>query len=262
MATTSPDNLRTPNPGDPYNLVPDLQTLADDVQAALIARGNAFRGTAAERAAFTSTATPGMLWQDTDGIGMLWKKDGAVWAPAVWQWSGTATQRNSFAAPDGFVWNDTTDGFVYIRASGAWAPTVAEGVAFRNASTQNITSDTVWTDLAASGAFATPTLTGGITWSNGFVLPSTGRYEVALTLTSTGQGGVFGFKTSTGTIEYLTNLSNSGAPLVAGIGGPSMVLQFQGTSGQVVRPVALRGAETGTLTITPNQGMFSIKKVA
>lgn len=121
MATTSPDNIRTPDPGDPYNLVPDLQTLAQDVQDALIARGNVFRGTAAQRVAYLSTASPGMLWQDTDGIGMLWKRGASQWVPAVWRWSGTTAQMNGFTqAPDGFEWFNTTDNNNYVRLSGAW----------------------------------------------------------------------------------------------------------------------------------------------
>lgn len=121
MATTSPDNLRTPDPSSPYNLVPDLQTLANDVQTALNLR--TFRtGTAAQRTAFVSTATLGFLWQDTDSLRLLWKKGASAWEPAVWQWSGTDTQMTGFAAPDGFVWHNTTDGLRYVRTGGAWAP--------------------------------------------------------------------------------------------------------------------------------------------
>lgn len=121
MAITSPDNIRTPDPGDPYNLVPDLQTLAQDVQDALIARGNVFRGTAAQRVAFLSTASPGMLWQDTDGIGMLWKRGASQWVPAVWRWSGTTAQMNAFTqAPNGFEWFNTSDNSGYVRLGGAW----------------------------------------------------------------------------------------------------------------------------------------------
>jgi len=39
MATTSPDNLRTPDLGDPYNVTADLKVLADTTQAALSALG-------------------------------------------------------------------------------------------------------------------------------------------------------------------------------------------------------------------------------
>lgn len=123
MATTSPDNLRTPDPGDPYNLVPDLATLAGDVQAALIARANALKGTAAERAAIEPTATPGVLWQDTDGIGMLWVRGSAAFVPAVRSWSGTTTEMNSFgpSAPAGFEWRNTSNNRKFVRRSGSWA---------------------------------------------------------------------------------------------------------------------------------------------
>lgn len=121
MATTTPDNLRTPDPGDPYNLVPDLQTLAQDVQDALIQRGNFFRGTAADRVAFLPTAIPGMVWQDTDGIGMLWKRGASEWVPAVWRWSGSSSNRTSFTqAPNGFEWFDTTLGVSFLFLGGSW----------------------------------------------------------------------------------------------------------------------------------------------
>lgn len=122
MAVTSPDNLRTPNPGDPYNLVADLAILAQDTQDALTRRANVFNGTVSQRTAFTSTATNGMLWQDTDGIKMIWRKDGAAWVPAVWRWSGTTAQMNGFTqAPNGFEWFDTTVNSTYLRLSGAWS---------------------------------------------------------------------------------------------------------------------------------------------
>lgn len=122
MATTSPDNLRTPNPGDPYNLVPDLATLAGDVQSALNTRANAYKGTASQRAAFLSIATVGALWQDTDGIGMLWKRGASQWVPAVWRWSGSSAQMNAFTqAPNGFEWFNTTETLTYVRLDGAWS---------------------------------------------------------------------------------------------------------------------------------------------
>lgn len=120
MATTSPDGLRTPDPGDPYNLVPDLQTLANNVQSALNNK-SARPGTAAQRAAFLSTAPNGFLWQDTDSIKMIWRKDGAAWVPAVWRWSGTTAQMNAFTqAPNGFEWFNTTDNSNHVRLGGSW----------------------------------------------------------------------------------------------------------------------------------------------
>lgn len=76
MATTSPDNIRTPDPGDPYNLVPDLQTLAQDVQDALTDRANTYTGTVAQRTAFSASAPDGALWVDTDGSKHVWRRDG------------------------------------------------------------------------------------------------------------------------------------------------------------------------------------------
>lgn len=119
MATTSPDGLRTPDPGDPYNLVPDLQTLANDTQDALILRANAYPGSVSDRTSFTPPQD-GILWQDTDGIGMIWKSVSGAWVPALWHWSGTTTQMNSFAAPNGFTWTNTTDDSEYVRLGGVW----------------------------------------------------------------------------------------------------------------------------------------------
>lgn len=150
MATTSPDNLRTPDPGDPYNLVADLAVLANDVQGALIARGNVFRGTAAQRVAFLSTASAGMLWQDTDDIEMLWKRGASQWVPAVWHWSGTTAQMNSFAAPNGFQWYNTTTGFTHFRIGGSWVSEWQEGV-FTPASGTLVLNRSIWRN-AITGA--------------------------------------------------------------------------------------------------------------
>lgn len=78
MATTTPDNIRTPNPTDPYNLVADLAILASDVQTALNRRANLYFGTAAQRAAFT-TAPNGTHWQDTNGSMYEWVRIAGVW---------------------------------------------------------------------------------------------------------------------------------------------------------------------------------------
>lgn len=126
MATTSPDNLRTPDPGAPYQLTTDLATFANDIQDALTRRANAFTGTAAERAAFTGAIT-GSLWQDTDGIGMIWKWSGSTWIPAIWQWSGTNVQMTAFAPPDGFIWFNTTNNVEFVRIAGVWRPTRLSG---------------------------------------------------------------------------------------------------------------------------------------
>ena len=77
MATTSPDNLFSPDASDDYDLVVDWAASMTSVQNALTKRANSYKGTAAQRTAFT-TATIGDLWQDTSGDRSLW-----VWT-GVW----------------------------------------------------------------------------------------------------------------------------------------------------------------------------------
>lgn len=78
MATTSPDNLKTPDAGDQYALVQDLGALADTVQIALVKRANSYVGTSAQRTAFVS-APAGALWGDTDGGQQVWRKTSSGW---------------------------------------------------------------------------------------------------------------------------------------------------------------------------------------
>ena len=121
MTTTSPDNLRTPNNTDAYNLVADLATLASDTQAALVARANAYKGTGTQRAAFT-TAPNGTLWQDTDGNKILYRKDTGGWVNNDQKIYGTAAERAAITPTFGQRWVDT-DGSKYTwkgSASGEW----------------------------------------------------------------------------------------------------------------------------------------------
>lgn len=79
MTTTSPDGIRSPNPGDPFNLSTDLAILANDVQDALIKRANTYVGTSAQRVAFTN-APEGTHWQDTNGDWGLFVRKGGTWS--------------------------------------------------------------------------------------------------------------------------------------------------------------------------------------
>lgn len=122
MAVT-PRGIVAPNLPDPYNLVGDLNTLAQTADAAIGDVANAHRGASSQRTAFTTTATNGMLWQDTDGIKMLWRKDGTAWVPAVWRWAGTTAQMNGFTqAPNGFEWFNSSTSSRHVRMGGAWHP--------------------------------------------------------------------------------------------------------------------------------------------
>lgn len=122
------------------------------------AGANAHKGTAAQRAAFLSTAVNGMLWQDTDGIKMIWRKDGAAWAPAVWRWSGTTAQMNSFGAnaPDGFEWFNTTTNTTHTRLGGSWVNRVLGYVSINSPDQMGITG----TATAITGISISFTLTG------------------------------------------------------------------------------------------------------
>lgn len=82
MATTSPDNLFSPNPSDNYNLIADWATSMQSVQAALVKRGNMYVGTSAQRTAFTS-APEGVHWQDTNGTKYEYVRKSGVWAVSV-----------------------------------------------------------------------------------------------------------------------------------------------------------------------------------
>ena len=126
MPTTA-RGIWTPSDTDAVDFTTHLATMAGTIDTAITnglntigAGANAFKGTAAQRAAFLSTAVNGMLWQDTDSIKMIWRKDGAAWVPAVWRWSGTTAQMNAFAAPNGFEWFNTTNNSDYVRLGGAW----------------------------------------------------------------------------------------------------------------------------------------------
>lgn len=123
MAVT-PRGIVAPDAPTNYDLIVDLNAMAVSIDTAIgngLTGANAYKGTAAQRAAFLTTAAVGQIWQDTDGIGMIWKKVGAAWVPAVWRWTGTTAQMNAFTqAPNGFEWFNTTNNTEYVRLSGAW----------------------------------------------------------------------------------------------------------------------------------------------
>lgn len=127
MPTTA-RGIWTPSDTDAVDFTTHLATMAGTIDTAITnglntvgAGANAYKGTAAQRTAFLSTAVNGMLWQDTDGIKMIWRKDGAVWVPAVWRWSGTTAQMTAFTqAPNGFEWFNTTDNRDYAKLGGSW----------------------------------------------------------------------------------------------------------------------------------------------
>ena len=109
MALTSPDNIWTQDSADGYDLVIDAAATAASIQTALVARANSYKGTTAQRTAFTATAPEGTLWSDTNGEKVLWIKQGASWV-AVWgngqglgTPTGTITQYAGASAPSSWL---------------------------------------------------------------------------------------------------------------------------------------------------------------
>lgn len=143
MTTTSPDSLRTPDNSDAYNLVADLATLASDVQAALVARANSYKGTASARASFT-TAPNGTLWQDTDGNKGLYRKDTSAWVTVAVEEYGTSTDRAAITPYFGQMWTDT-NGSKY-----AWKGSTAG--AWRRRSGRVVVADGAWAYTEGSTA--------------------------------------------------------------------------------------------------------------
>lgn len=84
MATTSPDNIWTPDSGDDYALTVDLAATADTVQAAFNARPRTYRtGTNAQRLALTGgDLFDGLRFFATD-TDIEWLYDGSTWTPVA-----------------------------------------------------------------------------------------------------------------------------------------------------------------------------------
>lgn len=82
MPETIPDGLATPNAGDDYALVQDLEAFAATVQQALIRRANSRTGTQSQRLA-TTGLPDGTFWKDTNGERVLWLRDNAQWV-RIW----------------------------------------------------------------------------------------------------------------------------------------------------------------------------------
>ena len=82
MATTSPDNIYSPNAGQQYALTQDLLAMADSVQNALNVNRSRYRsGTSAERGAWANPGKGALFYTtDRDSLDVY---DGSTWA-RVW----------------------------------------------------------------------------------------------------------------------------------------------------------------------------------
>ena len=77
MATTG-NGVWTPDASSNYNLTTDLAAMAASIDTALVKSANAYKGTAAQREAFTA-APDGTLWSDTNGTRQLWMRQSGAW---------------------------------------------------------------------------------------------------------------------------------------------------------------------------------------
>lgn len=79
MATTSPDDIWTPDAGDDYALTTDLAAMADTIQDAITANKVNLKGLDSTRPANGSAGlSAGMTWYSTD-TGVTWRYNGSAW---------------------------------------------------------------------------------------------------------------------------------------------------------------------------------------
>lgn len=129
MASTSPDGLRTPAPGDPFAPVADLAILANDVQEALNTRGNLYVGTSSERISFGS-APDGTHWQDTNGGKLEYVRDSGQWVPIRGVSPEINLTSDLLAGYRGTATGQTVDSFkrLVVRANGSQNIAVGENL--------------------------------------------------------------------------------------------------------------------------------------
>lgn len=96
MATTSPDNIWTPDSGDDYALTVDLAAMADTVQDAITANKFALVGLDSERPANGSPGlVEGMTWYSTD-TQVEWRYQSTQWVRSI-----------NLGVPYGRLWRDS-----------------------------------------------------------------------------------------------------------------------------------------------------------
>lgn len=204
MATTSPDDIWTPDAGDDYALTTDLAAMADTVQDALNTHKNYRVGTNAERLALTGADLfEGLTFYTTD-TNALWKYNGG-WGlygfgpfkstQAQAAGSGTVTQSGSLGALTSISLSQAITTGVACRAkvtlsfkfastgvgSGAFV-----GVAGSGATTITPTSSDVG-NVQATQQAASQTNTYSASW---FISLNAGTTTLAVVGQAAGAGGV------------------------------------------------------------------------
>lgn len=124
MATTSPDNIWSPDSDDQYTPTVDLAAMADSVQDAITSNVNTLQSQINTKAnsyvgpGWARLALPnppqGTLWQDTDGERKLWVREGSTW---VWSQFFTNSNPSNNRVYFGTGRNATDFGSTYIGMS-------------------------------------------------------------------------------------------------------------------------------------------------
>lgn len=179
---------------------------------------------------------------------------------------GTVVERDAYTtagyATDGDRWYVPLSRIEYLRDGGAWTPidALVGGRASRNTTTYSVGSVN-WQDIGAAGIFGAAVTTGGITWSNGFVIPDTGEYEVGVSLVLYGTAGVYvGIGTLASGLPAPTDILLGQTVLpVQSIVHVSIRDRMTFTTGQKVRLFAL--ASTGSLALQISRGSFTVNRV-
>ena len=150
MPTTANHAIWTPASESNYNLTTDLAAMAASIDTAMVKSANAYKGTAAQREAFTA-APDGTLWSDTNGTRKLWMRQAGAWvavggSTAVQSWSEPESPA-SYAAPG---WSVTSGVFYWKPGLAAGSVTVQRtGGAISVNAKGDITNQTVLTGLPA-----------------------------------------------------------------------------------------------------------------
>src|SRR5690348_7375396 len=105
MATTSPDNLVSPDGTAVYNLTIDLAAMQSSVQTALNGFGGR-KGTTSQRTAYLPLASNGEFYLDTSQ-GVTYQKISGAWVSQDTGWIQVTSFQNSFSA--------STSELVYYR---------------------------------------------------------------------------------------------------------------------------------------------------
>jgi len=114
MATTSPDNLFSPDGPNAYNLTVDLAAMQSSVQTALSGFGGR-KGTTAQRNAYLPLASNGEFYLDTSQ-GVTYQKISGAWVSQDTGWIQVTSFQNSFtASTDSLVYYRRLSGVTYLR---------------------------------------------------------------------------------------------------------------------------------------------------